>query len=499
MKKIIFTILTGKFLILFLRSIAFRLSDKLIEKLSFHSLQHTTLNTVTFQSYDLFEKFMEGMIFPDHQNIKLYLKPFFVNLVSVYFRLQKSPIDLHNELVILYLGPTSVISKKHSIVTSREKTKKKILFATSMFPSVLHGGGLRIFDIIDNLYKEYDIYLFSTFVPEVDSLSFEYLKSKVREYHLMSVSEFSVQTFDKWISKRASEETKFDVIHLEYHESLQLYESARKIGKKVIFTYMECLSLSYYLKFVSSPDFKKKYFADDLERFIHFALLEKYAMDHCDEVIAVTDHDADFIAKFSSHRPKVINHCVSDFSVWNRLEQAEYTPIENSVCFVANFQHPPNIDGMLWYIQQVHKEIKKKIPDYKVIIVGSGNTEQLKKVTGNDETFIYTGYVDDIVPSILSSTICISPLISGAGLRGKVNQYSACGKASVNTSISLRGLPFTPMKDTVLADEPIDFANAVIKLLTDKNFRSKIEKNSLAVVKKHFSWESKIKELVQLY
>ncbi len=485
-------------------AIKFRFFESLVERLSDHSLRHVHLSAAIFQSYDIFENLMNRIIPPENSHIKFFLKPYFVNLISVYAREKKTPLNLHQDIANLLISKDyPSLATKKNLVRLEEQVeilgRKKILFITNMYPSVLHGGGLRIFDIINALSANYDIYLFSTFVPTIDQTSHDFLGPKIKEFYFMDVDDFSSDLFINWMNFLNLPANFFDATHLEYHKSIELLDAAKVYSKKIIFTYMECLSLSYFIKFISFPDLTLIYFADYLNKFIELALVEKYALENCDEAIAVTDFDAEFISKFSSHAPRVINHCVSDYSIWSRLESAKYESIENSVCFVANFQHPPNIDAMLWYLKEVHPLVLNVIPDYKVIIVGSGDTMELKKLSKDNPNIIYTGYVEDIVPFILSSTICISPLISGAGLRGKVNQYAACKKASVNTTISLRGLPFTHMKDTLLADEPQDFANAVIKLLTEKDFRQFIEEKAYQIVKTHFSWDSKIKELESLY
>ncbi|GBF48791.1 hypothetical protein LPTSP4_02910 [Leptospira ryugenii] len=501
MLKIVKKLFAFIFKLGFLKSLWFRLSDLMASNVSYHSRQHLDLNAVVFQSYDVFEQFIKKVFFPEHKNILFNLKPFFLNLIGIYSREAKSPLQLHKDLVSLLLGNESKIGKKFSIpdvVTSDPVKRKKILFVSNMFPSVLHGGGLRIFDIIFHLSKDHDIYLLSSFFPENDKESFSYIKDKLKGHFFFHIGDIKVEYFRKWVKQNPNEIKDFDAIFLEYHKSLDLLETLRPYGKRIIFTYMECLSLSYYLRFVQTENWSKRYFADDLELFIRYALLEKYALEVCDEAIAVTDHDADFIAKFSPLRPKVINHCVSDFSIWNRLETAKFTPINNSVLFLGNFFHPPNVDGIFWYIQNVHPIVKRYIPDYKLLVVGAGKIENLAEKCKDDASIKFTGYVEDIVPEILSSTICISPLISGAGLRGKVNQYSACKKASVNTSIGLKGLPYTHNKDTLMADTPDDFAKGVVKLLSDADFRIFIQTHAYKIAKEHFSWESKIREIESL-
>ena len=70
---------------------------------------------------------------------------------------------------------------------------------------------------------------------------------------------------------------------------------------------------------------------------------------------------------------------------------------------------------------------------------------------------VFVGRVDDILEPLGNARICVSPLISGAGFRGKINQYSAVGRPTVSTSIGVSGTPYVNGESVVIADRPEAF------------------------------------------
>ena len=94
--------------------------------------------------------------------------------------------------------------------------------------------------------------------------------------------------------------------------------------------------------------------------------------------------------------------------------------------------------------------------------------------------------------------VCASPLINGAGLRGKVNQYAMIGRPFVSTSIGVCGTPYQNEKSVFMSDQPKKFAQYVVRLLQDKKAANKMSTEALRVVKRNFSWEQPIKTFLKL-
>ncbi|MFC1896922.1 glycosyltransferase family 4 protein, partial [Thermodesulfobacteriota bacterium] len=397
------------------------------------------------------------------------------------------------------LPPSQQQSK--SYVTDNKPGRMKILVVSAMFPSIEHGGGNRLFDIISELSAEHEVALFSAYMPEADKYSMELLKHNVCEMNLVDEESLNHQTILEWLSDLNRKHGHYHVIQCEYPNSVALIDTLRPFGLKVGFTYMECVTKSYLIRLQNSireTDFVN---IGQLARsFWEFAVEELEAALKTDFQIAVTPEDADFIELASGIRPDIIPTCLSQSQVIDRFEKCKnIEPQGNTVVFLGYFNHFPNIDGVKWYVRNIHQEVKNKVPDYRFLVVGAGDTNELKKLTSEDDSVVYTGRVDDIAPEIMRGKVCVLPLISGAGIRGKLNQYSLANRPSVSTTIGNTGLEYEDGETVLIADTPEDFAEAVVKLLTDNNLNRNMANKAKSHAEENFTWDSHIERLKEIY
>lgn len=377
----------------------------------------------------------------------------------------------------------------------------KILFVSGMFPCIEHGGGLRLFDIVSLLSETHDIDLFSMFIPELDSYSEGLLQGKFSNTKLVAYEDFNSVTLLGWLASLGRQTGYYDVIQCEYPLSSILMESVRPYGRKIGFTFMECAAKSLLIKLqnsLSERDFPNMGRLGRL--FWEHTVAEHKAARNADFVIAVTEEDAQFIERVNGVKPEVIPTCLSPSQVINKIEACkEMRPVEATVAFLGYFDHYPNIDGVKWYLNNIHSEVKKRVAGYRFLVIGTGNVLPLREISGDDPTVSYTGRVDDIIPYILQAKVCVLPLITGAGIRGKLTQYSIAGRPSVSTTIGNLGLNFVDGENVLIADSPHDFAEAVIRLLSDEQFNQSIARKAKAYALANFTWGKYIERLVEIY
>ncbi|MFF2480878.1 glycosyltransferase [Paenibacillus sp. NPDC058071] len=135
--------------------------------------------------------------------------------------------------------------------------------------------------------------------------------------------------------------------------------------------------------------------------------------------------------------------------------------------FVGGFNHKPNYDGILWFIENVLPAIKREIPDIKLFIVGSNPPNDLLEQQSSN--IIVTGFVSDeeLEHYYNSCRVVIVPLRFGAGVKGKVIEALYYQVPIVTTAIGAEGLEISEGIMTV-CDSETEFANAVVKKYNDE-------------------------------
>jgi glycosyltransferase involved in cell wall biosynthesis len=157
---------------------------------------------------------------------------------------------------------------------------------------------------------------------------------------------------------------------------------------------------------------------------------------------------------------------------------------KNTLIFTGSFKYHTNYDAMLWFVQDIFPLILNQLPDTQLIITG----DHAGKSLPSEKNIKLTGYVDDIKSLIASCAVSIAPLLDGGGTRLKILEAMALGTPVVSTSKGAEGLDIANSEDILLADDPADFADWVIRLLRDEQLHDKLAKNAKTKAQKSYDW-----------
>jgi glycosyltransferase involved in cell wall biosynthesis len=134
--------------------------------------------------------------------------------------------------------------------------------------------------------------------------------------------------------------------------------------------------------------------------------------------------------------------------------------------YIGGFQHTPNVDAVLYFVQSIYPLIKLQLPDIKFYILGSKPPEEIVDL-GKDSSVIVTGYIEDVAPYFNQCRLSVAPLRYGAGLKGKVLTSLSYGLPMVASTIACEGIGLEDEMNILIADEPAEFAEKVVRLYKD--------------------------------
>jgi glycosyltransferase involved in cell wall biosynthesis len=161
-----------------------------------------------------------------------------------------------------------------------------------------------------------------------------------------------------------------------------------------------------------------------------------------------------------------------------------------SVLFVGNFIHPPNVDAATWLMQSIFPGISRARPDVRLLIVGPQPSREMTAMAGGQVTVI--GGVDDVTPFLNRASVVVAPLRRGGGMRVKVMEALAAGKAVVATPLAVEGLDVTAGHEVLIADEASDFTAAIGALLDDREMREQLGRRAREWGCRHLGWASAV-------
>ncbi|HEX3894721.1 MAG TPA: glycosyltransferase [Rudaea sp.] len=156
--------------------------------------------------------------------------------------------------------------------------------------------------------------------------------------------------------------------------------------------------------------------------------------------------------------------------------------------FVGGFQHPPNIDAVLWFVRDVFPLVRAELTDVNLHVIGSKAPPSILELA--HDGIVVHGYVEDIAPYMDGCRLALAPLRYGAGVKGKVNMAMSYGLPVVATTPAVEGMHVRAGDDVLVADTSGDFAAAIVRGYSDAALWQKLSDNGLANVARHFSFDA---------
>lgn len=211
------------------------------------------------------------------------------------------------------------------------------------------------------------------------------------------------------------------------------------------------------------------------------------------QVVVVTNEDRDALAKHMSRMSiSVIPNGVDNIF----FQPTPKEPQPMTLVTTGSMDYPPNVDGVVWFAQEVWPALAQRYPTLRWFIVGRNPSPAVQRV-GRDARIIVTGAVPDLRPFLSQGTVYVAPIFSGAGIKNKVLEALSMGSAVVATPESFQGIPSEPGIHYLAAKAPREFAEHIDRVLNDTMLRSRLGATARELAL-HMSWEKRADEYAEL-
>lgn len=194
------------------------------------------------------------------------------------------------------------------------------------------------------------------------------------------------------------------------------------------------------------------------------ASFEQEYTAQADGIIAITQEDAAWFKKrFPNIRTTVMPCGI------NPERYPEYPSRSPDIFHIGAMDWRPNVDGIRWFVNEVWPKVYFK-SNQAVFHLAGRDSERLELHQPEQGIFV-EGSVADAKAFFEKHGIFIVPLHAGSGMRIKVLEAMAYGKAIVTTSIGAEGIPVEPGVDCLMADSADEFARAILQLTESPEMR----------------------------
>ncbi len=184
-------------------------------------------------------------------------------------------------------------------------------------------------------------------------------------------------------------------------------------------------------------------------------------IDRCDATLVVTDTELGVLAEAA---PGADVRVVSN--VHSSLPRVHGFSERRDIMFVGNFNHLPNRDAVVWFVEEVFPRVRAAIPTVEFNVVGSHLPDEIAVLARPGVNIV--GWVQDLGPLYDAVRLVVAPLRYGAGIKGKLGESASHGVPFVCTTIAIEGTLMASGRDCLAADDSEGFADAVIALYGDE-------------------------------
>jgi glycosyltransferase involved in cell wall biosynthesis len=208
---------------------------------------------------------------------------------------------------------------------------------------------------------------------------------------------------------------------------------------------------------------------------------ERATVRRFDHVLAVSDADRAAMANMTDPSRISVVPTGVDTKAFTPAPTRE--PLEPLVVFLGSMDWEPNIDGVQHFVETIWPRIRAAVPGVRFQVVGRNPAAAIQRFASGDVEIV--GTVPSVLDYLHRAAVVVVPLRAGGGTRLKIYEAMAAAKAVVSSTIGAEGLDVRDGRDILLADTPGQFADAVVRLLLDRDERRRLEDAALATASRY--------------
>jgi ribosomal protein S18 acetylase RimI-like enzyme len=360
--------------------------------------------------------------------------------------------------------------------------RSSVAILTPYFPYPLsHGGAVRIFNLLRETAREFDVTLYSFTEAEIAGEDLAPVLPLVSKIYLVPKPRYREP---RWSTLPPPEVC-------EYHSPamLKLWRARQADVGQVEYTHLAGYGGDILVEHDITFDLHAQVLARrktvsawwDWSRWRRFELR---AVRRFQQVVVMSDKDCGLL---KTARTAVIENGVD-------LDRFEPGPEKTgrALLFIGSFRHFPNIVAFRFLME----EIFPHLPDAQLTVVaGPEPLLHWRNHTGTLQPpehprLRLLEFVADVRPLYRETNVVVIPTLESAGTNLKVLEALAMERAVVSTPSGVAGLGLEHGKTAWIAEDGGDLAAGITKLLDDGALRASMAQAGRAHAKKYFDWRA---------
>lgn len=307
-----------------------------------------------------------------------------------------------------------------------------------------------------------------------------------------NIVRFDIPEMHRKISEVLSRQS-FDVIHLESLFMAPYLDTIRAASKVPVYLRTHNVEFRIWERLADScrNPLSKWYLQLLTKRLRRY---ESAMINRFDGLIVLTNEDRDLLIKSGAHQPILVSPISIDTLKYQ--DRRSHTDAK-AVFHLGSMDWMPNIEGVDWFLMEVFPLLKKRNASLNIHLAGKAMPDRIFRMAS--EILHISGKVDHAVEFMSGKQIMVVPLLSGGGMRVKIIEGMAMGKTIISTPVGAEGIRYTHGKNILIASNPTEFADAILRCINDESMCRLIGENARLLAQEIYDIRNTGNEIITFY
>jgi len=224
------------------------------------------------------------------------------------------------------------------------------------------------------------------------------------------------------------------------------------------------------------------------------ALYERRVVRSVAATIVVGDRDAAVLRRISGRRTV---HVVPNGVTLPTLSSLHREGPLPTVIFTGVMSFEPNVAAVRFFADAIWPLVRKAVPNARFVIAGRQPADHVRGLAERPgiEVVPDVGAMEDVLQD---AWVAVAPMRSGAGIKNKVLEAWSCERPVVMSAIATNGLSLDDACRSLVADDPAEFADHLVRLLGDAGERRRLGRAGYALAAANHTWAKSADAITQL-
>ncbi len=383
----------------------------------------------------------------------------------------------------------------------------KIFVLLSRFPYPLEKGDkLRAFHQIKELSKNHEIILCALTDEKIEKKSIEILSKYCEHIEIIKLPKYKIYWnlirqllfTDKSLQVayfyNSAAQKKIDLYLNKYQpdhiycQLIRVTEYVRNSSINKTLDYMDALARGMERRVDDAPFYLKWFLKTETTRLKRY---EHFIFNDFDNNVIISEQDRKLIVNINNDDITVVPNGVDYYTY-----KLKDLPKKYDLIFTGNMSYPPNIDSVVYLVNEIMPLVWKQQPEINLVIVGAKPTAKVLRLKA--EKVNVTGWIEDISEYYSQSKIFVAPMQIGTGLQNKLLEAMAMKLPCVTSQLANNALGAIHKESIMIGNSEQEYAQHIINLMNDEKLCESLSQKGYQFVKENYTWEGSTSILEKL-